>query len=99
MKSKIEDNTGILKNEYCDILTTEDCFFLENSTDIAKTMRTEIKDLPNLYQALKAMLGSEELVIRWWDSPNLAFDRQTPQQVFEQDSYAVIRYVLNYIQK
>lgn len=62
-------------------------------------MRTEIRDLPNLFLALKAMLGSDELVEHWWDSPNLAFDHQTPQQVFEQDSYPVIRYVLDYLQK
>lgn len=62
-------------------------------------MRTEIRDLPNMFLALKAMLGSEKMVEQWWDTPNLAFDNQTPQQVFEQDSYPVIQYVLGYLQK
>lgn len=62
-------------------------------------MRTEIRDLPNMFLALKAMLGSEALVEQWWDTPNLAFDHQTPSQVFEQDSYPVIQYVLGYLQK
>lgn len=62
-------------------------------------MRTEIRDLPNMFLALKAMLGSEQLVEQWWDSPNLAFDNQTPQQIFEQDTYPVIQYVLGHLQK
>ena len=62
-------------------------------------MRTEIRDLPNMFLALKAMLGSEQLVEQWWDTPNLAFDRQTPGKVFEKDSYLVIQYVLGYLQK
>lgn len=62
-------------------------------------MRTEIRELPNLFLALRAMLGSDELVEHWWDSPNLAFDNKTPSQLFEQDTYPVIRYVLNHLQR
>ena len=62
-------------------------------------MKTKIRDLPNMFLALKAMLGSEALVEQWWDTPNLAFDRQTPSEVYEQDSYTVVRYVLGYLQK
>jgi hypothetical protein len=29
-KEKIEDNTGVQKNEYYDIITTEDCFEVED---------------------------------------------------------------------
>jgi len=32
-KKEVEDNTGIGKNEYCDILSTEDCF-VDEDTDI-----------------------------------------------------------------
>lgn len=32
---------------------------------------------------LLALLGSQELVIRWWDSPNKAFDMKTPNELWE----------------
>jgi uncharacterized protein (DUF2384 family) len=33
-------------------------------------------------QILKALLGSDELVSRWWNSPNRAFDDQTPDDLW-----------------
>jgi hypothetical protein len=48
---------------------------------------------------LFAMLGSDDLVNRWWESPNLAFENKTPDQVYEEDEQQVIDYVLSYLQK
>jgi hypothetical protein len=36
-----------------------------------------------LNKILLALLGSQELVIRWWDSPNKAFDMKTPNELWE----------------
>lgn len=62
-------------------------------------MPTEIKDLPNLFMALKAMLGSDQLVERWWDSPNRAFNMLSAREAFEQNKMQVVKYVLNYLQR
>jgi len=48
---------------------------------------------------LFTMLGSDDLVNRWWESPNLAFENKTPDQVYEEDEQQVIDYVLSYLQK
>jgi hypothetical protein len=42
---------------------------------------------------LVAMLGSEELVTKWWVSPNKAFENQTPESVFQADPYKVYSYI------
>jgi hypothetical protein len=45
-----------------------------------------------------ALLGSEELVKRWWESPNYAFNLRTPNEVWNEskDSYKiVVKYVLD----
>lgn len=34
---------------------------------------------------LYGMLGSDELVSRWWTSPNKAFDDRMPKDVYYQD--------------
>ena len=48
---------------------------------------------------LFTMLGSDDLVNRWWESPNLAFEDKTPNQMYEEDEQQVIDYVLSYLQK
>jgi hypothetical protein len=48
---------------------------------------------------LFAMLGSDDLVNRWWESPNLAFENKTPNQVYEENQRQVIDYVLGYLQR
>jgi len=48
---------------------------------------------------LFAMLGSDDLVNKWWESPNLAFESKTPNQMYEEDEQQVIDYVLSYLQK
>ena len=35
---------------------------------------------------LKALLGSDEFVEKWWQSPNLSFNMKTPFEVFVQDA-------------
>lgn len=69
---------------------------------------TEWKDVPifvekrvidrqqvNLY--LKALLGKDELVEKWWLSKNKKFDMRTPEEVFNESNHGkecVINYVL-----
>jgi hypothetical protein len=48
---------------------------------------------------LFTMLGSDDLVNRWWESPNLAFENKTPNQVYEENQRQVIDYVLGYLQR
>jgi len=48
---------------------------------------------------LFTMLGSDDLVNRWWENPNLAFENKTPNQMCEEDEQQVIDYVLSYLQK
>lgn len=48
---------------------------------------------------LFAMLGSDDLVNRWWESPNLAFENKTPNQMYDEDEQQVIDYVLGYLQR
>ena len=35
------------------------------------------------YRILKALLGSDELVARWWSTPNKAFDMQLPDDLWQ----------------
>lgn len=39
-----------------------------------------------LNKMLKALLGSDELVQRWWNSPNRAFDGETPDDLWNTSS-------------
>ena len=43
---------------------------------------------------LFAMLGSTELVSRWWSSPNKAFQSKTPEEMYTTDPDKVLSYVL-----
>lgn len=36
----------------------------------------------NTNQMLKALLGSDELIKKWWLSPNRAFDEQIPEDLW-----------------
>jgi hypothetical protein len=43
-----------------------------------------MKNLTDYFNILLlAMLGDRELVKRWWDTPNLAFDNKCPKDVDE----------------
>lgn len=50
-------------------------------------------------RVLLAMLGSEELVQRWWYSQNFHFNLEKPYIVWETDPMAVYKYVLDHVQK
>jgi hypothetical protein len=49
-----------------------------------------------LSQVLKAMLGREELVNKWWTSPNRAFDLRTPEDMYRTYPKRVSEYILGY---
>ena len=43
---------------------------------------------------LYALLGSNELVQKWWSSPNRAFDDMTPSEMLNRDKDRVKKYLL-----
>lgn len=47
-------------------------------------------------QYLLALLGSNESVNRWWDSPNKHWNGKTPRTVWETDPDSVKNYVMQY---
>ena len=60
-------------------------------------MQEKIKAALN--ECLMAMLGSEQLVSRWWDSPNRSFDMKTPNEMWEEDYDRVRSYVVGFLQR
>lgn len=48
----------------------------------------------SLDKILIILLGSDELVKKWWKSPNTAFNNKTPNQQYEEDSNIVTVYVV-----
>lgn len=60
-------------------------------------MENSIKRKLNV--CLFAMLGNDDLVNSWWESPNLAFENKTPNEMYEENEQQVIDYVLSYLQK
>ena len=48
-----------------------------------------------LNKMLFGLLGSEELVSKWWNSPNKAFDLKTPNELWATDDgkKQVIEYI------
>jgi hypothetical protein len=51
----------------------------------------ELNELKNI---LLGLGGSEEIVEKWWDSRNLAFDGETPKEMLDKDRGRVIGYVI-----
>ena len=45
---------------------------------------------------LLALLGSRELVQRWWHSPNLNWQLETPENIFKNNPQQVYTYLLAY---
>ena len=45
----------------------------------------EKKVMKQLQGILLACLGSEQLVEKWWESPNRAFQQKTPREMWEGD--------------
>ena len=51
--------------------------------------------VPEKYnRILHALLGSNELVQKWWSSPNKAFDDMTPIEMWDRDKDRVKNYLL-----
>ena len=57
----------------------------------------ELKNQVN--QWLFQMMGSDDLVERWWLSPNRYWDGKTPQTVWNQNHQEVVNYVRKFLQK
>jgi hypothetical protein len=55
-------------------------------------MGTQIQYLNTV---LLSLLGSDDLVERWWNSPNRAFSWMTPAEMYETDRHIVIKYILD----
>ena len=51
-------------------------------------------DTDKYNRILYALLGSEELVQKWWESPNRAFDEMTPNEMLNRDKTRVKNYLL-----
>ena len=50
---------------------------------------------PDKYnRILYALLGSNELVQKWWSSPNRAFDDISPIEMWDRDKDRVKKYLL-----
>jgi hypothetical protein len=49
-----------------------------------------------LNDVLYRMLGSEDLVSRWWHSPNKFWDGSTPYDVWRGDPQVVERYIMGF---
>jgi hypothetical protein len=50
---------------------------------------------PDKYnRILYALLGSDELVKKWWKSPNKAFGEATPNEMWDRDKDRVKNYLL-----
>ena len=51
----------------------------------------------NLDNILLRLLGSRELVERWWATPNKAFDGDIPDDIFHSDRRGeVVKYILQH---
>jgi hypothetical protein len=60
-------------------------------------MEIDNKNILAINKILKSMLGTEELISRWWKSPNYAFNLKTPGEVWESGKPGqseVINYIL-----
>jgi hypothetical protein len=51
-------------------------------------------DTDKYNRILYALLGSQELVQKWWESPNKAFDEMTPNEMLNRDKDRVKNYLL-----
>jgi len=51
-------------------------------------------------EILKALLGSDELVYRWWNSPNRAFDGEIPDDLWNTSDgrKRVYKYIVNQLE-
>lgn len=62
-----------------------------------KNMTTENERLKTQCDALLlGLLGSEELIERWWAGDNIYFGLQSPASVFEKNPRAVYDYIVSF---
>lgn len=54
-------------------------------------MRKEILDI-----LLLSVLGSKDLVNKWWQSPNKSFNNKTPEQQYQEDREKVVIYITSH---
>ena len=54
-------------------------------------------DIEALNKVLFALLGSRELVNKWWVSKNKAFDMKTPRDAYIDDPHKVAKYIVNQV--
>lgn len=47
-----------------------------------------------VYEAIKALVGSHELALKWWSSANKAFDMKTPAQMYLEDPKRLASYIM-----
>jgi hypothetical protein len=66
----------------------------------SKNMKAQKIDIPRQRkfcdQMLMAMIGRQELVESWWQSPNKAFEDATPDAVWDVDPMLVVRYLMGH---
>lgn len=61
-------------------------------------MKNEDDVIRVINDCLKALLGSDEFVKQWWESPNLSFDMMTPANVVASGkTNLVLDYVLKHL--
>jgi len=53
----------------------------------------DLKEFDECCELLRALLGDEMLVQRWWSSPNGAFNGDTPWETYRTDKQRVVNYV------
>ena len=47
-----------------------------------------------LNRLLLVLVGTEELVDLWWESPNKAFDGNTPKEMLAKQPETVVQYIV-----
>ena len=70
---------------------------LKKLTNVELQMYSSVRE--KLDVILFSMLGSRELVEKWWVSPNKAFNMNTPLALMEDKKHEVIDYVLGHALK
>ena len=53
---------------------------------------------PKLNEMLLPLLGSQELVEKWWNRSNKAFALETPASIYESNPDFIVKYVMQYTQ-
>lgn len=57
-----------------------------------------IVSIEKLNRVLLSLLGSNDLVNRWWASPNKAFNNQKPRDVYIDSPETVSKYIFDQLE-